>query len=430
MPAYTARTLGELVVRLAEYVGDLVTFGTATAGAAGTVTANATTCPSITSNDARYLGKWFYMFAGTSAGDPRRISAYSTGRVITVSQNFSSTPTTSSQFAILNRFDPRLLERAILRAEEYQTDAGISLRPVTGRELVAGSALPNVPDLFTTANVPDGLTLDSTSTFTSQTDPTLGGRRVLRMVTDGTNVGFIRYSIPGWGQWQGKTAYLYAHLRSSIVASSRVGVQINDGITTATNSYLSTIRDWQLLQPTQAMGDAATQLRMSIEATAGAAVTVELALWYAPYPFGPPWSHPLDADRNLVAISGLRFSAGKVSTTFPRVHAFPYRIEPDAFDIFEDADDTPRQLRLHVDDRWKGHVLEYKGWQRHAELTAGSATTSYTGNPNLILPRAKYFLLQAVGAPAADIDRAEREAELAERRFGVELDGAKRVVGF
>ena len=427
MPTYTSRSLGEIMFRVLASLGkgELVTFGTATAGAAGTLTADANTCPSTTADDARYIGKWLYVFAGIAAGDTRRISAYSTGRVISAATNFSATPTTASQFFI-SLVDPRLIERAVLRAQEYLADNNVAMRPITGREIVLGSALENNFDLFTTADVLDGVTLDSNSTFTSQTTVTLGGRRVLRMVTDGTNAGFVRFSIPRWGKFQGKTVRLYVHLRTSIAA--RTTIQFNDGVTTATEDTATTANDWELLEASQSMGDAATQARVSIEVSVGAAVTVEMAYWYTPEPFRGEFVHPIDADRNIIAIGDLWLSAGSVTAPHPEAHTFPHPVEDSAWAWFEDADDTPRKLRLRIGSQWMGHVLEYKAYQRHTELTAGAATTNWGGEPDVIIPRAKYFLLEMIGAENSALDRALLAAERIEARHKVPV-GFKRILG-
>lgn len=398
MPVYTALTAGGLLVRLAERRNALVYSGTATAGAAGTLTDM--TIPSALADDPAYENRWLYTIAGTSAGDERAVTDYNGSGVLTANRNFTATPDTTTQYMVTTERPLRLL-RALQDAQDWLANHWVDCNKVIGREVVIGSALPNNFDLFTTANVLDGLTLDSNSTFTSQTTPTLGGRRVLRMVTDGTNAGFVRYSVPAWGRFQGKTVNLYVHLRASIVASNRVGIQINDGVTTATEAFLTTINDWQRLYASQAMGAAATQLRLSIEATAGAAVTIEMAWWYAPEPFDGEYRAPLDADRNLIAIGHLRPSKGNVASDTPAAHLFDEYIPLSAYDLFEDVDDTPRQLRLYGLTDYKGRVLEYAGLTRTAELTG--PTISYPGDRDLLLNVAMDILDN--GRPTAASER-------------------------
>ena len=258
MPIYPAETAGVIIRKLARSAGDLKFDGTATAGAAATITDPA--LPWASDDDEGIIGAWVGLIGGTAAGDERlAISPYTASSgLVTADRAWSATPTTTSVYIVTRRY--RLTEylRALQEAQWYQAQRGLDLYPIVGREIVLGSALENNFDLFTTANVPDGLTLDSNSTFTAEATVTLGGRRVLQMETDGTNLGSARFAMPRWGAFQRKTVDFYAHARSSIVASSRAGIQFNDGVTTATEDFLDTISVWQRLYVSQAMGEAAT----------------------------------------------------------------------------------------------------------------------------------------------------------------------------
>ena len=160
-------------------------------------------------------------------------------------------------------------------------------------------------------------------------------------------------------------------------------------------------------------------------------MTVDLALWYAPEPFSGEFMHPIDADRSIVAIGSLRLSAGSAASIHPEAHTFPHPVADDAWDIFEDTEDTPRQLRVRVPSVWMGHVLEYRARKNHAELTG--PTISYTGTPELILPRAKYILLNQTEAPDLNgrrpmVSAALEEAMQAERSLGTRMPAAWRRV--
>jgi hypothetical protein len=235
------------------------------------------------------------------------------------------------------------------------------------------------------------------------------------MITDGTNAGFVRYSIIHWGEWQSQAVRLYIHLWSSVAA--RTTVQITDGVTTTTET-VATNSDWELLNPTHTMGDTATELRVGVEVSAGSAVTVRMAYWYLPVIFGPPWSHELNADHNVTAIGDMRISKSSVQDTNPAAHIFPLNIISRGWDVFEDTQNPPRRLRLNVPSAYAGHVLEYKAAQRHAELT--SPTVSYTGSDLLILARAKYYALLRTEEPDGAgrmplTSQAEKDMVVAER---------------
>lgn len=69
---------------------------TATAGAASTITLDASA--STTSN--LYRGSKIHLFGGTGAGQERVITAYSSGRVVTVTPAWTTTPDNTTKFAI------------------------------------------------------------------------------------------------------------------------------------------------------------------------------------------------------------------------------------------------------------------------------------------------------------------------------------------
>lgn len=70
--------------------------GTATAGAAGTITLAS---PASTVADY-YINQWIYIRSGTGAGQSRRIKSYSTGRVATVDGNWATNPDSTSVYYV------------------------------------------------------------------------------------------------------------------------------------------------------------------------------------------------------------------------------------------------------------------------------------------------------------------------------------------
>ena len=115
MAIYTENvsTVGELELLLAQSVGDVLFDGTATAGAASTLTDPAT--PWASNDDENPIGAWLRIYKGVSAGDERLlISPYtaSTG-LMTADRAFTSTPTTTSQYYVSRRYRPTLYLRAL-----------------------------------------------------------------------------------------------------------------------------------------------------------------------------------------------------------------------------------------------------------------------------------------------------------------------------
>ena len=95
--AYESITRRTLRKNISRDFRDLLVDGTATAGASNTLTD--TVNVNFSTTDA-LKGAWIYIHTGTSSGDERLITASTTAGVITVSDNWSSTPDTTSKYEI------------------------------------------------------------------------------------------------------------------------------------------------------------------------------------------------------------------------------------------------------------------------------------------------------------------------------------------
>src|SRR3990167_10826397 len=108
--AVAQRTLGQVVVRVAELTGDWANQGTATAGSTTTLTdANNERTPTVRANDI--TGQYVYVFGGTSSGTAREIITYGTIGVFTWTQT-ATAPSTDSTWVRLKR-RPQLILDAI-----------------------------------------------------------------------------------------------------------------------------------------------------------------------------------------------------------------------------------------------------------------------------------------------------------------------------
>lgn len=428
MPLYPALTVGELELRLAESMGDLLFDATATAGAASTITAAA--LPWNANDDEGIIGAWVRLYAGTSAGDERQaIAPYtaSTG-LVTADRAWTATPDTTTKLYITRQHRPTQYQRALQDAQRYQAQRRISLLPVIGREVIVGNLVPNGTfDLYTTADTPDG-GFAIAGTPTEETTITLGPRSCLKLVSAANTAASVRFSLPRWGVFKGKTVRCYAWVRPS--NASLTTLEFADGVGSATTDTATTNSVWELLEISRSFSDAATQARPSVEiAAAGAGVqtTTYVQFLYVPDPDPHFEQAAMDADRSLVAIGGLRLSNGSVlGSSVGRGYGFGDALRPKNFSIFEDTEDTPRLLRLDIAGAYRGHVLEYQGWKIHPEFTA--VTTSYAGTPELLLPRARAILLRNVGADAGEVMAAEATADRAERDLAVRIPMGYRAV--
>jgi hypothetical protein len=407
----TALTAGELIRDLTQRLGDQIATGVSDSGSTTTLV-DAPLTNSFPSNDDEGIkGAWIYGISGTAAAIERRITGY-TAATGTVTWTVTTTSPSNNTGYVITRFRPTMLLAALQAAQRDETDdgrerQGISLDRVVGREAIIGNLVPNGAfDLYTTANVPDALTLDTDSTFTQENAITDGNRRSLKIVTDGTNAGFVRFAIPRWGKFKGRSVQCYAKVRSNIAA--RTTLAFADGVLTTTDT-VTTANVWELLTFSHAFSDAATQAQVSVEVSAGAAVTVYLQILYVADPDNLQEEAAIDADRNLVWIGKLRVSTQSVLSDNGHGYVFANGFGNQNFHIMEDTEDTPRQLRLDVAGSYRGRVLEYEGYKNHAELTG--PTISYTGDVNMLLARAKQYVLAWTNADFTAVEIAKREAD-------------------
>ena len=420
-PLYTALTVGSLIRELAASVGDLVFSGTPTAQGTTTTLIDAALGRYWTANDDEALkGAWLYLIAGTgtptdaAAGMERPISAYTAATgTLTWTGAADDTTEITNLYGIVRQRRPTEYLRALQAAQRYQAQRGLGLLPVVGREGIVGNLVPNGNfDLFTTANVPDGVTIDPNSTFTMETTVTFGQRHSLKMTTDGTNAGYVRFDIPQWGKFKGKTVRCYARVYTSVAARTTLDFYNFSTSTPAETDTVTTASTWELLEVSNAYPDVASRARVAVNVSAGSAVSVYTQLLYVADPEPSFEQAAIDADRALAWIGDLKYSTQSVLGVNGLGYHFADGLRTKNFSIVEDTEDTPRLLRLDVAGALRGHVLEYKGYKIHPEFTG--PTVSFAGTPELILPRARAILLRNSGADTAMVRDAEAEAREAE----------------
>ncbi|MCH7553957.1 MAG: hypothetical protein IIC82_08175 [Chloroflexi bacterium] len=271
------RTLIQLAHELASDLGEVEVAGTATAGGATTLTDATGLAPYADSHNS-IVRNWIILHTGTSAGDHRSISALASQALTVIA--WTNTPDTTSEYSIVRRDPQQYLDALRATAQDLRSYLSNGrryhhLKEAVGREHVLGDAFFNGSlDLFTTANVPDGVTLDSDSTFTMETVFVADGRRALKVVTDGSSAGFMRQTLSGIGRFAGTSRTLFA--RVYCLTASRLTVELTDGVTTKTKTHGGGGWEWFALD-SLTFGDAMTKIQRSIEISAGSAVTAFLS---------------------------------------------------------------------------------------------------------------------------------------------------------
>lgn len=406
-PVFTSLTRGEIFRLLAERVGDLIANGTtSTTGVANTlvdaVAGSSGLIRFYTDNDPRIYRKQVTIAKGTRAGDSTGISAFTaSSKTITPSPNFGGNLSTDSEYVIHDRFTYRECTFAIQQAARmlaYDRTLGMGLlKEEIGRQIMIGNAVVNgVLDLFTTTNVPDSWTTTN-MTATSETTVTFGGcRRSLKLVTDGANVANLTQSLTEAGRWAGQTFEAWAWVFCE--TASQMYLRVSDGVANH-DSSLHGGTGWEKLRVTVTVDANTDAMTASIRSTTAAStITFYVQCVWVPLASSNDHAYALDADVNLVALSGtLRVSDVFPSSTGGSSAAgnFMYHIQPSAWEI---AYESTRKIRLHIGSEWNGRVLEYTGWKNHAELTA--VTTTWAGPIDALLDVAAAILNASKVSPA------------------------------
>ena len=425
-PVYATQTLGVLTAALIRRIEPGVPFGDANDGSSTTITFNtagASPLANFGTDDAALINRPVYVYAGVVAGEYAYGTTYVSGtRVLTVKgPGFTGTgPDSTSRAIIPSLFEIWDYQSAITEAQrmlnfDKATQRGVLLERV-GREIILGNAIVNGGfDLFTTANVPDGWTLDGNSTFTEENTITMGRRRCLRMVTDGAAAGFLRQPILQWGRFVGLSVVPRLWVRAS--TASRVTFELADGTGTATSTTLSTDNEWEYIElADRTISDAATQLQPSVEVSSGSAVTVETQYMYLPEAVAGAHEYAFDADRRIVAVAGnLRLSEPTDSTN-DGGWVFKREIRARAWEVVLGS---PRRMRLHLNGSHSTRTIEYTSWENHLELTA--VNTVWTGPPDAILDVAEAIMHRRQSGPGSDDTDVKTAISRVLRNYGTSV---------
>lgn len=443
-PVYTSLTAANLVLLLAERVGDAIAQGTASSGTTTTIVdTNALSGLNKfdATDDAELVGCSAYIWAGTNIGAQRRISALNiTTITATVSVAYASAIDSTSKYVCIRRWDGAGYLAALYTAQRLLTFDPVTSRGImkelVNREIQLGNALINpMFDLYTTANAPDGWTTTNL-TVTQETRVTYGGaRRSLKVVTDGANVANLTQTLDEVGRYPSSfevTAWVWCETASELF------IRVNDGVDNHDSSK-HTGTGWEKLKvtvtPSAVAGSGTDTFTVAIRSTT-AASTITFYVQNVWFPIAPNSDHvyALDADVNLVVLRPQLRISGIFGTNGGAVGSFKTMVSPDAWEVVQEA---TRKIRLHISSAYNGCVVEYVGYKAHAALTA--ATTTWAGPIDAILDMAEAVLHKqkvgpmqtpsprTAGAPELDGDiQAVRVRTLA--KYGIRLPMGYRIV--
>lgn len=415
-PVYS-QTLGGMAIDLALTLpGCVIQQGTADSGS----TTSLVDDELVDADDSRVLDASIYIGAGGGAGDKRRVSAFSAGSdAITPAPNFSGSISSSSTYALLERWNGYELELCIKRAA--RRILRFILVEQSDLSIVVGNMIQNGTVFMWTAgasSAPDNWTLTGASAAIAQeTVLAKAGPYSAKLTNGSSQTAALSQSAVATGRGRGLTVATRAWVFASDTTPATTW-EFTDGVTTVTATHGGT--GWELLEPTALEISAkATELTYKLNIALGAQINTYLAYAFCPGGKGFGREHDLDADQRFVWLGDVWVS-GTSTGNGEGLDNFDDWIDPGAYRIWRD---TTRKMRLSIDEL-DGRVLRVEGWANPTELT--TATTAWAGNPEAILPIARAMALQLKGL-ASERDVADAVA-LVKGEFSTPVpSGAKHI---
>ena len=410
-----SKTLGGMVVELATMMGDNIIDGTADSGSTSTIVEDIL----VDADDSVLLGAWVYVYGGTAAGDKRRITTFTAGSDrITVTPNFSGTIDTSSTYVVTRQYSPFEYERAIKTAQRLIGSTG-NLKQANLRSIITGNPYQNGNfDQWAagTSAAPDGWTaFGSSVTIAREATQVRIGDFSVKVTTASAESG-ISQGATRIGRFRGQRLSLRGWVWNN--TAGEAAIRLTDGVTTKTEDN-SGSSNWEYLETDPfTMSDAATELTASFRVDTGTKVGYCSALWL---PATVEHEYELETGINFVIIDGIAHLSDPMPTADGiGADDFSHTLLPETWEVLSKTSASfDRKVRLNVDGIGQ-RVLSINGWNSHNELT--TAATSWTGNPEALLWRAKQILHQGRG-DLQDAQFARTIADENEERFSHSLRG-------
>jgi hypothetical protein len=261
--------------------------GTATAGAAGTLT-DTNVLIHQTNDDLK--DHELYIHTGTASGDLRRVSgSTAASSLVSVSPNFSATPDTTSQY-LLFQPSPTFVTNLLLDGldDALRRIRKRFLLSKTNEEYVVQDLLWGYGSMQRWTNgassAPDGWALSSNGSE-SVARSTLTPNRFAysaAVTSDGTNAASLSRSIAQYGEYHDLSVSLYGWLRCN--TASRATLRVTDGVTTNDSDALTTVDTWYEVGPGKdidldvlEIDGNPTELTVSLQISSGAQATAYVA---------------------------------------------------------------------------------------------------------------------------------------------------------
>lgn len=278
-----SRSVAEIALELARFMGDLEVEGTATSGTSTTLVDTANL---LFENDDDLKGAWVGIYEGTAIGDERPITASSASADSITCPAFSATPDTESKYFITRRWRPRQYLDAIASAvRRSQTWELFSLDDISGHlhELITLGDILSTDgngngqmEEFTSGGVPNGWTADgnTTSASDSDTDDVRRGGFSYKMTSDGTNLAQITQAIKYFEKYAGTKITLRAQAKGDV--ADRALIRVDDGPSTAvTDTHADGANVWEELTAELSVSNSPTGIDVDLEISAGSAVNAQ-----------------------------------------------------------------------------------------------------------------------------------------------------------
>jgi hypothetical protein len=397
--AYESITRRTLRKNISRDLRDLLVDGTATAGASNTLTD--TVNVNFSTTDA-LKGAWIYIHTGTSSGDERLITASTTAGVITVSDNWSSTPDTTSKYEIHRKRRVDWYNELINRG--LRADRVFHMRPQRDVSLLTRNLLSNA--LFSdwangAAAAPDDWTLSGSGAAVAQdSNLNVRGPYAARVTNGASNAAALTQTI--YNVMDGNTYTFTAVVHASV--ASRVTIKLNDGVSTAVSSDNHGAAGLEQLSAVLEV-DATTsrpQLAASLEISSGGAMAVGIDSAFIEaqeriYDYALPSNfHTVDE----VSIASSTGGVGNPDT----INRFYPEPDPD-WEVIAGFDNPDPLLRLNRGNISSDREILVKGMRYVAVPTVDTDTINV--NTELVELYCEYHGKQQLGMEGWDAARAD-----------------------
>lgn len=349
-------------------VKDKIAEGTATAGAAGTLT----DASNLSFQNTDYLkGAWVFIHTGTGMGQERYISAQTTAGVISVSPNWAVNPDSTSQYEVHRKYRIADYNNSITAAIRADRDYHVGGR--LDVSLVSRNAIKNA--LFThwangASSAPDNWTLSGSGSGHSIARNTDLNRRgpyaavITTELNETTSFSQVVNNV-----YKGQSGVLSALVYCGV--ASRVTLKVDDGVTTATSSANHGGTGWEILTVTHSIAPTISvpATTVSVEVSTGASIDVGLA-WVYMKRDEQFYNYEVPAEIDYIHLIEIEKSAPSTSNAdwLPRFRELKYGVQNDWYIGSGMNNPSPSiYIRKHISGN---KVLKIHGSGRPAVPTA------------------------------------------------------------